>query len=192
MTRSIVEGLVREVLERPLGRPWSLQGLGMLRLKLSPTLRLHVWSDQARVDDVSEIHTHPWNFRSYVVSGKLIDTTYVDELWRSDHHTHLCSTIVCGEGGGLEGEPTPAHLSVDWTQVYTKGQGYMQARTTIHSSHPEDGTVTIVERSVPQGSDPDRALVFWPVGTEWVSAEPRIPHDEEILAITGRALAKWS
>jgi len=38
----------------------------------------------------------------------------------------------------------------------------------------------------------EEALVFWPAGTDWVSAEPKQLDDWQIEPIIGYALARWS
>ena len=46
---------VRTLLSKPLGFDWSIQGFGMIRLYLSPNLRLHIWNSRGRVKNVSDI-----------------------------------------------------------------------------------------------------------------------------------------
>lgn len=49
-------------------------------------------------------------------------------------------------------------------------------------------TVTVMKKD-PTGDE--SARVFWPEGSEWVSAEPRRATAEEVRAITQHALQRW-
>lgn len=193
MRTSTIRALVKKVLENPEGFEWSLQGLGMLRLYLSDdkSIRLHVWSGEHVVEDVSTLHTHPWNFTSLVVSGQLLNRRWYNVMTPDAlaHPTHMCQSILCGEGGGLVGEPTPVHLVPDPLELYVPGSTYQQHAHEIHDSMPEDGTVTVIKRSFL--NDVDHANVYWPAGEEWVSAEPRRATPTERNSICDRALARW-
>jgi len=139
------------------------------------------------VPSVSVIHTHPWDFASQVIAGRLHNIRY--ERLMGQGNTHMEQTIKCGEGGGPCGTPKPEYLAVSCAEVITEGQWYVQTANEIHESRPEDGTVTLVRRVVK--SDPDHASVFWPLGQQWVSAEPRLATAQEITEITTASLIKW-
>lgn len=178
---------IKAILENPLGHVWSLQGLGMLRLYLSKEVRLHVWSDHARVDEVSELHDHPWSFMSWIIAGKLKNTRFTKCDGGGDRY--MCQSLLCGTGGGLKGGPVPMQLSASRIEHYMEGDAYFQDAPEIHRSEPEDGTVTIIERRF--SDDVDHARVFWEEGKPWVSAEPRVATDSEVLHITRNALQRW-
>lgn len=181
--------LVKKILEQPLSYKWSLQGFGMLRLYLSSKVRLHVWTNQApyKVPGVSIIHTHPWDFTSEVVAGMITNTRYKEiEQGGRLYNRQL---LQCGPGGCLKDEPDLVHLSVRDVEQVHEGDIYTEAAEEIHHSEPEDGTVTIVRRIFK--SDTEHAYVYWPVGEEWGSAEPREATSDEINHITGVALNRW-
>ncbi len=178
---------IRSILERPLAfEGWSLQGFGMLRLYLTKEVRLHVWDSRFMVPNVSLMHTHPWDFTSYVVAGSI-------ENWRMEQDEmgwhYLYSTIQCGPGGGIRSEPASINLVRDTTEVIREGSEYHQAAEEIHESHPLDGTVTVVERVFK--ADTEHAKVFWAAHTHWVSAEPRKASEQEVESICHRSLAAW-
>jgi hypothetical protein len=199
LTQALVRDLVRDLLERERDaasvgehvRDWSLQGLGMLRTYLDPgrTLRLHVWDGEFQAPGVSQMHTHPWDMESYVVSGHITNTKFQQEA-PGYGYGYSRQTILCGEGGGLEGEPEEVWLTPAVREEIGAGGVYRQTADEIHVSSPEDGTVTVVRRVF--GSDRDRAYVFWPKGTEWGSAEPRAATGAEVNSICARALARWA
>ena len=76
----IIQALAAEILRRPHGYKWSLQGFGMLRLYLSDNIRLHVWTTEHRVENVSDIHDHPWDFISTVLFGQLKTNAIIHHL----------------------------------------------------------------------------------------------------------------
>jgi hypothetical protein len=185
---------IRKILENPLDREWSIQGLGMLRTYLDDkkVQRLHVWSDEARGmwDGASELHTHPWDMISIIMAGRLEQHRFVAFLpTLKEPATHMQQKILCGEGGGLCGLPERALLRQMSPEFYKEGDVYRQGWWEIHRTRPADGTVTIIARDFT--SDPDHAFVYWPVGEDWVSAEPRPATEDEIIRITQRSLERW-
>lgn len=183
--------LVKAILEHADAYAWTLQGLGMLRTYISPELRLHVWSGDARSDGVSEIHTHPWQFSSLVIAGRVVNVRF-DETQNSNRgtlDTYKRQAILCGEGGGLVGDPDTVHLAARQQETYLEGHIYQQRADEIHRSLPEDGTVTLIYRQFLE--DADHAYVYWPEDCEWGSAEPRPATDDEVARIVGVALDKW-
>lgn len=201
--------LVQSVLRCPR-MEWSIQGFGMLRAYLSKEVRLHVWNPEFAVPNVSSIHDHPWSFVSEVVCGEIENHRYsvhrrmADGRMRDDPEypiqgtypdaadTHLCAVIRCGTGGGIDkacnvGGPEPRTL-VPWSPFrYTAGQRYDQMASDVHETHALAGTVTIITRKFQ--ADTEHARVFFPLGTEWVSAEPRPANAGEVRAFTEPALA---
>jgi len=179
--------LVKAILQKAQSFNWSLQGFGMLRLYLSQEVRLHVWDSRYAVPGVSVIHTHPWDFLSQVVAGKVGNILFNEsETKGMPFHKQV---IQCGPGGGLCGMPTDVLLHPAYEELYIEGQSYTQNAQEIHASRPADGTVTILTRTFRE--DTEHAAVYWPAGTEWGSAEPRPATPEEVAAITGNALSRW-
>lgn len=187
---------------------WTLQGFGMLRLYLSrdKSMRLHVWDDRYAVPHVSEMHDHPWDFDSVVVTGEvrnhrfrqMIPNEKTEPLLAFDYFRReqglemfRRQTIRCGEGGCEVGGLEDVVLRREPEEIVRAGRSYRQAANEIHVSRPLRGSVTIVKRTVPEGGDPDFAHVFIEPGQPWVSAEPRLATPEEIAAITGTALLTW-
>jgi hypothetical protein len=192
---SLVKPLVKSILEHPHDREWSLQGFGMLRTYLAPELRLHVWDARSKVPFVSEIHTHPWNFHSYVVAGLVYNIRYERKLFgvkfvMGDEGPFREQEILCGEGGHeTDKEAELVLLRPDPTEIVREGEQYTQRAHEIHRSQPEDGTVTIIEREFLD--DADHAFVYVPRDNDWVSAEPRPATPNEVEAITRNALSRW-
>lgn len=202
---NLLQALVKPILENPLDRSWSLQGLGMLRTYLDEdhVHRLHVWTiDVANEIGASELHTHPWDFHSEVVAGVVCNTRFKPwpiniagqgelpmKIWQ-------VQKIKCGEGGCLVGEPSTVELCEGLEERYGNDKPntvypcrYEQKAGEIHRSKPLDGTVSIITRHF--NSDTEHAYVYFPQDEEWISAEPRPATDDEIVKITRNSLEKW-
>jgi hypothetical protein len=185
-----LKAAIDTILSRPYGFTWTVQGFGMLRTYLGPTerYRLNLWDDRLRMKqgdvDVSDIHTHPWDFSSLIVAGQLANTR-LDEV-ASGAPTHWRKLIKTGE----EGED----LS-DWAEVclverdhefYTPGATYRQAKAEIHYTRASRGTITLNDRTP---KDPaSRAYVYDKLGRDWRAARPRLATMEEIRDTCQQAL----
>ena len=156
----------------------------MFRLYLSDRWRLHVWAPQFAVPGVTTLHTHPWHFTSHVLAGGLIDRQWFQV---DGAPTHMRQMIVCGPYGGIDGSPEPTRLEMCAQQEIREGESYHRFAAAIHETFPSPGTVTLIERTpLP---DSEHALVFFPVGTEWISAIPRKAERAEVEAMRALALA---
>lgn len=191
--RTVLKSLVKKILEQPYDQEWSVQGLGMMRLYLDDNRRLHIWDDRLKVENVSVMHTHPWNFRSYVVAGVVNNERFVTPI--VDPHVadtgckvYHRQSIFCGVGGGLEGSPDEVLLGSAGVETYTERETYHELAHEIHVSNPDRGTITSIKRE--PLADADHAYVYWEEG-EWVSAEPRSATKEEIKFVTEYSLGRW-
>lgn len=177
---------IRKILEKANAYDWSLQGLGMFRLSFSKEIRLHVWDLRFAFPEVSQFHTHPWDFESWIVSGSLTDRTYkiIDGF-----PTHHCQTIRCGPGGCAIGRKEDVCLRLAHEITLGEGESYLHNRSDIHHSIPRNGTVSVITRTF--YDDTEHADVFVPFGKTWVSAEPRSAKPLEIRKMAELALFIW-
>jgi hypothetical protein len=169
---------------------WSLQGFGMFRLYLAPNLRLHVWDPEHRVEDVTDIHDHPWSFDSTIIAG-----TVTDQQWfKEDDFAGPISTgkryleqlIQCGPGGGARGEATPVRLVPAHKRTYRAGECYRMSWRDLHATTASPGAVTLISRK--PRPDPDHARVYFPEGKTWVSAEPAPAPPWRLADALGKAI----
>jgi len=174
---------------------WTLQGFGMLRKYLTSdkSVRLHVWDENFANPGVSQMHTHPWDFHSYVVAGEITDFRF-RLATDAEIEAYLCGDymeqkIRCGVGGGLVEEPILTKLKAMPADVISEGQWYHREAEEIHVSNPEDGTVTLVYRVFRE--DTEHAYVYWPASEKWITAEPRPATKDEVREICGRAIQRW-
>ena len=193
--------LVEAMLRHPVGLPWSVQGLGMMRMYLTAdrSVRLHVWDRALVVPGASPVHTHPWDFTSLVVAGRIFNQRFtVANTWDAADPWNR-GRLKCGEGAhivatltdAVEGAAERVGLVEGPVETWRQGESYQQDKDEIHRSLPEDGTVTIVTRRF--GPDPDHAWVYWrgAPGTPWRDAAPRTATPEEIRDVAARALETW-
>ena len=190
MTAPLKRSLVEHILNHAPSFDWSLQGFGMLRLYLDDgkRFRLHVWDSRFMVPGVSLMHTHPWDFWSFVVAGRIENHEFASTS-AQEGQAYNWQRIKCGEGGGPVGMSGVRNMKVYHPAIYTEGCCYSQLSHDVHVSAPQDGTVTIVERTFKE--DQDHADVYWSIDREWVSAEPRQATTVEVMKICSNALEKW-
>jgi hypothetical protein len=185
--------LVEQILLDPNLYQWTIQGFGMLRTYVGPPdnpsqFRLNIWDSRFMVPDVSTIHDHPWHFESVIVAGAFVNQRYQEA---DGDKTHACMLIVPGPNGGPITKQATAerHLKPMKPELYTVGDIYSQRADEIHESIPADGTVTLNDRTRTGGED--RARVFWPIGTEWVDAKPRVAKPEEVRDVCLDSIRRW-
>jgi len=183
--------MAQVIMERWQGFEWTLQGLGMLRTYITPELRMHVWDSRYMVEDVTMLHTHPWDFESLIVAGRVDQFRFLESpialgpSWLA----FVKGTIQCGAGGGECAPPANVWLEPQVMESYVEGDTYQQLANEIHESMPVDGTVTLINRTFHE--DTETAHVFWPAGFQWVSAEPRPAEPVEVEDIISYSLETW-
>ena len=187
---NIQSALVLSILKQWRSYQWTQQGFGFIRTKIENVGRIHIWDSSLRTYHVSDIHTHPWPLISNIISGELINVRYDCGSNERFYPNYYIQKIATGEGGGLIGEPVEVFLSPQHPEIYGPGEQYQQNPNEIHRTIAQDGTVTLIER--PQGPPLEEADVFWPKGTQWVSAEPKPVEDWRMISIIDHALARWS
>ena len=184
-----------EMLTQPLEYEWSVQGLGFMRTyPLSNgayhnvTQRVHIWHSSLAVLGATKLHDHPWDFVSEVVFGAVTQTraTPVADESSLDGHPYMRQRILCGEGGGIAGDPEEVRLCSGPIESYYAGQEYSQEAHEIHNSFPANNTVTVLTRTYKE--ERDHANVFYSKGAKFVSAAPRPASRAEILYITREVL----
>jgi hypothetical protein len=171
---------VRAVLERPEGRPWVMQDIGLLGLPLGEDRvhRLHLWDPGSCVVD-APIHDHPFDFTSRVIAGRITNTLHEEspdgvEMQRDRY-------MPADED---DREVDVVRLSGAST-TYVAGESYRQLAAQLHASTQITGTVTLLARTF---RDVPRLTVCRPAGTPWVSGRSRPATQDEVERITAAAL----
>lgn len=170
---------------------FTVQGFGFLRVRIAPDLRIHVWDSSLRIPGVSDVHDHAqWDFESWIMSGQVVNIRYLIAHPEAAGLAYKMATIVCGQGGGMQ---SSAHedviLAAQPPELYVPGDAYSQQAAEIHRTMPTDGAVTLIRQ---KRTDVETARVFWPEGSEWVDAIPRVARSIEVERVVTRALAVWS
>jgi hypothetical protein len=193
IAHEVIKGLVKDVLQHPYAhdREWTIQGLGMLRTYFGPEVRLHVWDQRFAWCHTSRLHTHPWDFKSLIVAGKLRQHRYVEALaaegfW-GKAEPFIKETVHCGYE--FKDDPQLVHLIECKEEVYVTGDWYGQRAKEIHDSMPENGTVTIVHRRFL--ADTETASIYRPAGQVRENAGARRATPEEVRRMTDYALNTW-
>jgi len=182
--------LVEFILRHALDYRWTVQGLGMLRLYINPSIRLHIWDNRIQVPDVTLIHTHPWDFTSQVIAGRLKDHIY-EEIKSIEDNSFpaMKQRIQCGVGACLVGKPEYIHMKEKAIVHHSHGHLYRHFAEDIHYTEFQDGTVTVITRKFKK--DTEHAYVYMPNGEPFVSAEPIEATTEQVYGITQTALSNW-
>lgn len=179
------------ILHRAQQFDWTVQGFGMLRLRLSETERLQIWDKRLRTPNVSDIHAHPWDFKSVILAGHLYNERFLRQGDpRFATQSCLMQEIIPGELGGLTGEPWRQLLMSQGVEHYRQGDVYEQKARELHRTSFLDGTITLIHR-VPAPPAFDKARVAWPVGEGWVDAKPRPATTQEVADVVFDACKTW-
>jgi hypothetical protein len=185
---NIQAALVFEILKKYRSYDWTVQGFGFIRTKIANVGRIHIWDSRLATSLVSTAHTHPWDLDSTIISGELINCRFGE----SNQYgiPYIKQSIATGEGGGLIDEPESVYLSYEPLEILLPYSEYHQDANEIHRTIAQDGTVTLLTRK--QGPPLEKAIVYWPFGTTWVSAEPRPAQQWEVDQTIDYALRRWS
>lgn len=174
--------IVKQVMENPFNYEWELQGFGMLRTYIDKNTRLQIWLKDFIVPDVTDIHTHPWDFQSFIYQGQITNFIFKEyaledqvsgEWFQSDR-----CLILTGVTAFVK-EKTPIILKPLDKVGYSRGDIYFHGKDVPHRIDFIDGTITILTKS--NIHEDSLAYSYVQNGGEWVSAAPRLATKEEII-----------
>ena len=179
--------LVKSVLYNCRQYDWTVQGFGMLRTYIDKdkVFRLNVWDQSLKVQGVSTIHDHPWDFMSWIISGVVTNIRY-DEGLNAVGKPHDYMLIKTGIGGGPRSSAGFVRLMPYETEHYIEGDSYTQVANEIHESQFINGTVTLNRRT--KRGDGEHARVFWPTGEQWIDAMPYEASESVMNRVISHAL----
>lgn len=185
----ILKAFAKDIVTNWSRYEWEVQGFGMLRTRLPDDTRFQIWDSELVYDPApSLIHDHPWDFRSWIVAGEIMNTRYdCTELGAASEGaaTHWMRTITPGPGTKVESTDTPVILRAHDRKVYGPGDSYSQKWNEIHRTSFGDGAVTVIQRV--RANRPDLARVFYGFDEgEWRTAEPRPATLDEIANVVCR------
>lgn len=149
---------------------WSIQGFGFMRTYLDDDEihRLHIWTNEYRVKNVSDIHDHPWDFESKIIAGVLINNRY--KVTPDKFGSYKQQKIRPGAAKML-GEPTGCSLDVLQKETYFEGGRYSQKATEVHRTELYGSAISIIKRDFI--GDREQALSYYKADEKWVDAKPR-------------------
>jgi len=180
MDNATTAALVRTMLEHAQDFPWTMQGVGLLGLRLDDRreYRLHVWAPSFCVSE-PPVHDHPYDFTSTVIAGELVNTRYEEDAAGVEYHRMRYlppdEDARTADTVRLSGTPT----------TLTAGDRYSQRAHELHDSRQLPGTVTIISMAF---KDARELTVCYRDGADWVSGRSRPATPHEVKIITARAL----
>lgn len=182
--------IIKSILVGAANFDWEIWKTGMLRLDLDETTVLHIWDKRYHQPHVTMIHDHPFDLKSTIIAGRLINSRYVPVPEGTMPSQLFWQTkIKCGIDACEISNPTKMYLQRKIPETYKSGDTYRQLFDEIHETMVEgtDGTVTIVNRIFGR-LERDHAHVYIPNGLEWGDAAPRKATVDEVSDISQRAL----
>ncbi len=195
-----------DILKNPFNYEWEVQGLGMMRTYINKDTRFQIWNKDLIVDGVTDIHTHPWDFISVILQGKItnhIYKEYPEQVNKSKKYFRCL--INTGEDAYVK-EKNEVYLLKCDKKTYTSGNFYIHKKHIPHKITFKDGTVTVLNKfnkneecekyikytdnhiTVLGQEKSSEAYTYVKDGKEWVSAMPRPAKDYEIYDTVKKAL----
>lgn len=190
-----------DILKNPLNYKWEVQGLGMLRTYLDDNTRFQIWNKDLIVEDVTDVHTHPWDFISVILQGKITNHIYKELAEPVDKSKkYFRCLITTGEDAYVK-EKQEVYLSKLGKYPYYKGTFYVHKKHIPHKIKFKDGTITVLNKInkngecvyekyvkytdnhiivLGQDKKSSEAYTYVKDGKEWVSAMPRPAKEHEI------------
>lgn len=184
MDDSLTRALVRMILEHAEGYPWTMQGIGLLGLRLDERreYRLHVWDPGSCVGD-PPVHDHPYDFSSTVIAGEMTNTRYAEDPAGVEYRRVRYSP-------GNEDARTADAVRLSGTAAtFAAGGTYTQRAHELHDSRQLPGTVTIIRMKF---RDVRELTVCTRGEVPWVSGQSRPAPSDEVKRITAAALEHFA
>lgn len=178
---------LKKILESPLGpkRNWTVTGFGKIGFMFAPNTKIHVWDRSVLDPAIPAIHSHSYDFRSFVVVGKVRNVLFKEDDMNGETMNRV---IVTSSGQVMDGPVTSRLIELE-TDEHAEGDVYSQKFDEVHWSCPDDGTVTVVEWEF--GADPQHMRVYWRGKYPWVDAKAHQAKDADVTRVCKRVLDLW-
>ena len=146
-----------------LNLEWTSFGLGFMYVNVAG-YRYHVWHSSLNTVNAIDIHTHPWDFTSEIISGYFRNRIY-KRVEGDEYHERFanCDTATCAIS------ETKTNLTLVTDSYHYSGGKYTLTQDQIHCATARDGTVTRIRKfnNKPECS----AHFFWQEGSEFCVAD---------------------
>jgi hypothetical protein len=178
-----LQAAIYTILLNPKAYKWDYQGFGFIRCYLhdNDEWRLHIWDNKKAIPQISDIHTHPWDFKSTIIFGTLYNYIYKEVKSTGDKFTK--QLMQPGKNARLLSDKIEVNLLSKIIQ-YNVLDTYSQKKEIIHKTNAISGTVTLIRRF--DRSRQDRTFVYYKTA-EWIAGTPRIATESEIDHFTHMA-----
>ena len=173
---------IDKILENPFLYNWEYQGFGMIRIYLDKDIRLQIWSNDYKINNVTDIHTHPWDFKSLIVQGQLINNIYAelpyeDKFKYTDNELFNKCLIETGDKAYVM-ESKKIILNKHISNIYKEGETYYHNKDIPHNIEFINGTITLLTKY--NKNQNSLAYSYVKLDNVWVSAAPRPASRDEI------------
>lgn len=126
-------------------------GLGFIQIKLSDTIRLHVYCSDVKITtDPEDLHDHRYNFESHILKGKLVNEIY--SIFDGDTHKLSFESCVPGWQKNVSNDAVqsinPCSVKLLSLSQLSSGSSYFMEKDTFHRVETER-CITIVTREIP-------------------------------------------
>jgi hypothetical protein len=172
--------LKEDILNNPFKYEWEIHGFGMIRTYINKNTRLQIWHNDFITEQVTDIHTHPWDFKSKIIQGYVRNNTYkeyeISENLIGDIYDRCL--ILTGEHAYVKEKKKVKLVEIEHL-MYTRGRMYYHKKDVPHRIDFADGTITVLTK---ENVNPDSlAYSYVEDNLEWVSATPRKATRDEVL-----------
>jgi hypothetical protein len=181
MDNGLDKALAYQILVHAEAYPWAMQDIGLMGLRLDDhrEYRLHVWHP-GHCEGEPPIHDHPFDFRSQIVAGEMINTTYVEDPAGVEYRR------IRYVPGDEDHRSTTETIRLTGTATtYAEGEQYAQLAHELHDSRQLPGTVTTIRRTF---QDVPELTVCLAEKAPWVSGRSRPATPEEVKRFAASAL----
>ena len=178
--------IVKKILNNPLDYEWELQGFGMLRTYIDKDTRMQIWLNSFIIQDVTDIHTHPWDFTSCIYQGRVSNFIFKEDsgYFNTAETFYDKCYILTGENAYVKSKEK-VNLIRTKICTYLKGETYVHSKVVPHRINFKDGTITILTKM--NKEEHNSAYSYVRAGGEWVSAAPKPATKKEILTFIDAA-----
>ena len=129
-----------DILKNPFNYEWEVQGLGMMRTYLNEDTRFQIWNKDLIVEDVTDVHTHPWDFISVILQGKITNHIYKEYMGQVNASKKYFRCLInTGEDAYVK-EKNEVYLLKYNKSNYTGGNFYIIKKHVPHKIKFKDGT----------------------------------------------------
>jgi hypothetical protein len=161
-------GFLNTIRKRSHMHPIGFRKIVLVHCTRGHQIRLHRWDGASSMDDELSIHSHRWDFLSLVLTGSIINLSFVPV--DGDYGLRKFSVGTAGPGERREAiDLGPTGVAVEDIRTYDAGQAYFQRAPIFHATKVRGQTGTLVLQDRAWKS---RSLAIRSMSTEEIASPP--------------------